>query len=67
MTTPWTEIGKAFDDADRDANPVGTLRQCAAGSRMDGHIWLAGLPGLWKVRTAKLENGVWMHELQRVG
>lgn len=66
MRTPgWAAARSALDDADSEANPVGTVRKMAVDSRMSGAIWLAGLPGLWKVRSAKLESGVWMHELER--
>lgn len=55
----------AMERADDEDNPVGTIRKMAADARMSGTIWLATLPGLWRVRNSKLENGVWTHELER--
>jgi hypothetical protein len=61
-----------LDDADRDANPVGTTRTIAGPRDMGTFsVWanalsIDTLPGLWLVRRTWEEAGVWMHEIERI-
>lgn len=71
MSTTWTEIKNALDDAERNADPIGTKRMCSSGEKIVLSGWadalsIAGLPGLWVVRRAWEENGIWIHDIERV-
>lgn len=65
MTVDWYAIKRVLDDADRDANPVGTIRHVAITPRASGQLCIDGLPGTWEVRGSWYEAEVWMHEIER--
>lgn len=65
MNIDWHAINKTLDAADREANPVGTVRLAAMTPRAAGLVSINGLPGTWEIHRSWDEAGVWMHEIER--